>query len=175
MHTVEQSWPQNVPFLLKPHKIFHCFEYMVNGMIKGLFDRWAKISPYHLTSGLLAQASNIQMHFLFLVLKSWCIVSTGGRCRINRFLHQYSPCYSWLCIELDPTMLGRLNGSLSFSMLFLGIFEFTPNLPTSETVWNPWHIVCCPKNTGDSNEQWLTFSHSLHSLHIKVINKLKIK
>lgn len=141
---------------------------MVNGMIKGLFDWSTKISPYHLTSGWLAQATNLQMHFP--VLDSWCIVSNRGNCSINVLLCW---CDQRYCIvtELDPNMPSSMNGSLSFSVLFLGVFEFTPNLPTSETVWNPWHIVCCPKNTGDSTEQRLTFSHSLHGLQIKVINK----
>lgn len=37
-------------------------------------------------------------------------------------------------MELDPTVPGRMNGSLSFGVLFLGIFEFTPNHTTSETL-----------------------------------------
>lgn len=64
---------------------------------------------------------------------------------------------------------------MQFSVLFLGSFWIHTQPSASEAVWNPWHIVCCPKNTGDSNEQWLTFSHSLDSLHIKVISKWNIK
>lgn len=68
--------------------------------------------------------------------------------------------YSWLCMELFPTMPDRIIDSSSFIVLFHSIFDFTPTLPTSETVWNPWHIVCCLKNAGDL--KWATANILTH-------------
>lgn len=77
-------------------------------------------------------------------------------------------------MKIKPILPWKINGSLSLDVLFLGISEFTPKLPTLVEVWNLWHIICCLKHTGDSYEQSLTLSYSVHSLQIKVINKSKI-
>lgn len=66
-------------------KISQCFQYVVNGVIRQLFDQWAKISLYHFASDWLAHATNLKMHFP--CLDSRGIVSNRRRNCSKRFSH----------------------------------------------------------------------------------------